>query len=251
MSQRADAPSELSGPCRKRFLLVACRVLWRELSFYAAQSPNDFEFIYLKQGLHDTPELLRRSLQEKVDEAADGFDAILLGYGLCSNGIVGLHARSAPIVVPRAHDCITFLLGGKERYREYFDAHPGTYWYTPGWIDCTDMPSPERFERLYRQYCDKYGEENARFIMEQTENWITNYNTVAYVDLGFADCDRFRAFARDCAKSLGWQFDELHGDPTLVRRFVNGEWPEEDFLVVPPGRSIIADLAKDNMIRAE
>ena len=85
---------------KRRFLLIACRVLWRELNYYAAQSPHDFEFVYLKQGLHDTPELLRKSVQEEIDRAGDRFDAILLGYGLCSNGIVGLRSEAAPLVVP-------------------------------------------------------------------------------------------------------------------------------------------------------
>ena len=47
----------------KRFLLIACRVLWREFNYYSAQSPHDIEIVYLEQGLHDVPDRLRRSVR--------------------------------------------------------------------------------------------------------------------------------------------------------------------------------------------
>jgi len=236
----------------RHFVLLACRVLWRELNYYSALSPHDVIITYLEQGLHNTPERLRSTLQEHIDRPAQGqCNAILLGYGLCSNGIVGLHARSVPLVVPRAHDCITFLLGSKERYREYFDRHPGTYWYSPGWIDCSDMPGPDRIEKTFRAYCEKYGEENARYLMERTEDWYRKYNNVAYVDLGFGEAAPFKDYARRCAQSLGWNYDELRGDPALVQRFVNGEWSAEDFLVVEPGQEIAGDYNSPTIVRVK
>ena len=60
------------------------------------------------------------------------YDAILIGYALCSNGVVGLTSRRIPLVIPRGHDCITLLLGSKELYRDYFDSHRGIYWYSSG-----------------------------------------------------------------------------------------------------------------------
>ena len=54
---------------------------------------------------------------------------------LCSNGLVGLTARNIPVVVPRAHDCITLFLGSKERYLDYFQSHTGVYFKTSGWIE--------------------------------------------------------------------------------------------------------------------
>ena len=60
---------------------------------------------------------------------------MLFGYGLCGMGLVGLTARPKPVVIPRAHDCITLFLGSRERYLEYFNAHPGVYFKTTGWIE--------------------------------------------------------------------------------------------------------------------
>lgn len=223
-----------------QYSLVACHVLWRELCHYAAQSKNCFQFHFLKRGLHNEPDRLRREVQAAVDAVEPESEAILLGYGLCSNGLAGIEARDRRLVVMRGHDCITFLLGSKERYREYFDGHPGTYWYSPGWIDTNEQPSKERYERTLARYVETYGEENARYLMEATEGWVRNYGNAAYVDLGVGDTEACKAFTKACADGLGWQCDILKGDPALLRDFLDGRWDPKDFLIVEPGERIVA-----------
>ncbi len=221
-----------------RYHVIACHVLWRELCYYTALAPHFFSFNFVKQGLHNTPDLLRVKIQEAVDVAPDDCDAILLGYGLCSNGVTGVVARSKPIVIPRAHDCITFFLGSKERYRTYFDTHPGTYWYTPGWIECSVQPGKERHDLLRRDYVEKYGEDNADYLMEMEQGWMKEYSNAAYVDLGFSETDSFKAYTRECARWLGWACDELKGDSGLIRDFVDGRWSPDQFITVEPGQEI-------------
>lgn len=224
----------------EKYHVISCHVLWRELCYYAALSPRAVQFRFLKQGLHCTPDLLRKELQDAIDAVDRDYSAILVGYGLCSNGLVGIKARQVRLVVMRGHDCITFLLGSKERYREYFDAHPGTYWYSPGWIDTNMQPGKDRHEKVLQHYIETYGEENAAYLMEASENWIRNYTNAAYVDLGFGDSLRHKAFTEECARWLGWQCDFLEGDPQLVKDFLNGNWDPGRFLVVEPGEVVAA-----------
>ncbi len=221
-----------------RYHLIACHVLWRELCHYASLAPHCFTFNFLEQGLHNTPERLKEKLQAAVDAAPGDCDAILLGYGLCSNGAAGIRAGNKRLVIPRAHDCITFFLGSKERYREYFDAHPGTYWYSPGWIECSVQPGKERYDLLKKDYVGKYGEENADYLMEMEQRWMKEYNNAAYVDLGFSDTSAFKDYTRECARWLGWNCDELEGSPALLRNFVKGRWTPEQFIIVEPGQEI-------------
>ena len=106
----------------KRLLIVACEVLARELEYVAARAPRAVDLVFLSQGLHEAekPGMAER-VQERIDEADPQlYAAVGLGYALCNNGVVDLSARSLPVAVPRAHDCIALLLGSHERYQREF-----------------------------------------------------------------------------------------------------------------------------------
>ena len=229
--------------------IISCHVMWRELCYFASQSKNRFDFKFLPWGLHSDPNELRRELRKAVEETPAGFDAILLGYGLCSKGVEGVSAGNTRLVITRAHDCITCCLGSKSRYREYFDAHPGTYWYTPGWIEDHPSPGTDRHEATYRSYLEKYGEDDARYLMEMEQGWFKEYSTAAYVDMGIGNADAFKTYTRQCAEWLNWKYDELKGDGSLLRRFVDGDWNPDEFLVVEPGHHIEA-TNDENIMRA-
>lgn len=226
----------------KRYLIIACHVLWRELCHIASTSENTFDFVFLNQGLHDTPDNLRIELQKAIDAVEKPYDAILIGYGLCSNGIEGIVARNTRLVVPRGHDCITFFLGSKERYKDYFDKNPGTYWYTVGWIDDTVQPGKERYDMALREYTERYGEDNAEYLMEMESGWYKEYKNTAFIDYDFMDLERYKQYTKDCTDYLKWNYDELKGDTSLLQAFLKGEseWEEDKFLVVEPGEQIIA-----------
>lgn len=225
---------------REKFYVISCQVLWRELCHFASISRNIFNFHFIKQGLHNTPDILRKELQKAIDEVEGDYSAILIGYGLCSNGLEGITARNTKLVIMKGHDCITFLLGSKERYREYFDRHPGTYWYSPGWIDTDSMPGKERYERTLQSYIEKYGKDNAKYLMEMEQGWFKKYSRAAYVDLEFYDTEKYKVYTRQCARWLGWNCDILSGSCQLIVNFLEGNWIPEDFLLVNPGEMVIA-----------
>jgi hypothetical protein len=238
----------------KRLQLIVCKVLQREAYFCASRSRNVVDVVLMEQGLHDEPDRLRREVQRALEQTHDvqgrPYDASLLGYGLCSNGVVGLRA-AIPIVIPRAHDCITVLLGSKEGYQEYFDSHRGVYWYSSGWVESGKQPSKERYDKLLEEYRRKYGDDNAQYLMEVEQTWIKEYKWATFVDWGLADSDTYKAYTRRCADFLGWGYEELRGDPGLMQRFVDGLWDERDFLVVAPGRHVGEDVTSRGIIRAE
>src|SRR5512133_2415672 len=105
-----------------RLVVLACKVIEDELRPLLA--PN-VEFRSVEQGLHRHPEKLQESLQQEIDSI--DADEILLGYGLCGKGVVGLKSSVARLVVPRVDDCISLLLGSLDRYHEEFEKEPGTY----------------------------------------------------------------------------------------------------------------------------
>ena len=231
----------------KHYKVIACNVMWREISYYAALSPNAFHLQFMPWGLHTEPGQLRIEVQQAVDATEEDYDAILLGYGLCSKGVEDIVARQTRLVITKGHDCITCFLGSKERYREYFDAYPGTYWYTTGWIENHLSPGQERYEKTYRQYLEKYGEDNAEYLMEMEQDWFRKYTTAAYVDMGVGNAEQHKAYTQQCAEWLKWKFDKLEGDAGLIVRMLNGEWNEEEFLIVEPAHRIQATNQEDIM----
>lgn len=207
----------------------------------------------MPQGLHVTPDIMTEKLQAVLNDdiCPEGhkYDAILLGYGLCSNGTEGLTAN-VPLVIPRAHDCITLLLGSKEKYKEYFDSHRGVYWYSPGWIDTNTQPGKERHESLLAEYREKFGDDNAEYLMETEYGWTKEYNQAVYIDWDcIADAERYKRFTKDCAGYLNWQYEEIKGDSSLLQRLVDGKWDDGDFLVVEPGKKIAADSGSENIVK--
>jgi hypothetical protein len=242
--------------------VIACDVLNREISYLASRSQCYVDTTYLHQGLHNTPEKLQTMLQEAIDKANEGFpynyydqaphyDYIVLGYGLCSNGIANVSSANVPLVIPRGHDCITLLLGSKERYREYFDGHPGTYWYTAGWIERSLQPGRERYELAYKDYLDRYGEDNAEYLMDMEQGWLREYNNATFIGWDFlAHREHFKQYSKACTEYLNWEYHELAGDCSLMERMLSGVFNEKEFLVVPPGRKVVPSYDEE-IIRVE
>ena len=246
-----------------RLKLIACKALTRELSYLTALSKNCIDVTFVRQGYHVTPELLRKVLQQEIDSVESGrdahtnafgddreslntggnedFDAILIGYGLCSNGIVGLRSKNHTLVIPRGHDCITFFLGSKERYAEYFRTLPGCYWYTASWIENSDLPNEESTRRATERYRKMgYDDDDIEFLLEELQGWTKNYKNAGYIRMPFFDKPELQQFTKDAAGHFGWKYNLVEGDMSLLERFLAGDWDAKDFLVVPPGCEVVA-----------
>lgn len=228
----------------------------REAYLCASRSSNIVDIVLMPQGLHDRPEILREELQKELEKTSDPsgkpYDAVLLGYCLCSNGICGIRCE-APVVVARGHDCMTLLLGSRDTYQYYFDTHKGIYWYSVGWIEhCNDlMPGKERYEKKLVEYTEKYGDDNAQYLMEMEETWIKEYQRAVFIDWGLPGTETMKAYTQDCAEHLHWEYDEVRGDSCLMQRLVNGEWNDTDFLTVQPGATIRDNLTGDGIVKQE
>ena len=238
--------------------LIACEVMYRELCFAVARSPHLVDIEFLPKGLHDLGaegmQARMREAVERLDESR--YDAIILGYGLCNNGLQGLTARSIPIVIPRAHDCITVFFGSKERYITYFHANPGTYFLTSGWIergtatgDLAELSIQHQtgMDSAYEDLVAKYGEDNAKYLYEMLCDNDRHYKQFTYIEMGIEPDDRFEQHSRRLADERGWAFRKEAGNLGLITRLVNGDWNDEDFLIVPPGHRIVANYDENVM----
>ena len=238
--------------------VIACEIAARELYHTAARTRNLVDIELLTQGYHDIPGTGRTEIQKRIDAVPAGkYDAIVLGYGLCSNILAGLATPHTPLVIPRAHDCITLFLGSKERYQQCFTERPGTYYYTSGWLECpqrrgnksslwggASLPASASvsLKANYEQWVKKYGEDQAKYLLEEMSRWTDAYSHGTLIDYDFTKSLQFEEQVQKICADKGWQYDQLPGDLRLFEKLLEGDWPEADFLTVRPGQKVVASF---------
>ena len=244
-----------------RFKLLACEVLARGVYLCAARSPHIVDVELIEKGLHNTPDKLRVELQERIDNLRPGlYQAVLLGYGLCGNALLGLTARHTRLIVPRTHDCIALFLGSRETYNQQFSQNPGTYYYTADYIERTSSDKDNLYvslgtavstdiQAVYEQYVAKYGKDNADYLMEVMGAWSQHYSRAAFIEHEETRFLGYEQVAVDEAQRRQWTFEKILGSLRLTQQLVSGEWPEEEFLVVEPGQKVAASY-DDLVLRA-
>ena len=242
-----------------RLKVIACEIVFREVAYLAAKSKNIVDLAFMPKGLHDIEtERMQERIQAEIDKTDPRIvETIALAYGLCNNGIVTLEAREIPMVVPRAHDCITFFFGSKKYYMDYFTSHPGTYFRTTGWSERKSAAEMEGkimsqlgLDRTFEEYKEKYGEDAARYIMEVMGSWKKHYSRLCYIAMDIAEHLGYDEKAREDAREKGWQFEHHEGDIGLLERLLDGPpWDGEDFLILKPGQTLVA-TNKDDIIAA-
>lgn len=232
--------------------LISCEVLYREMCSTAARSPHQVDVEFLPKGLHDLGgEAMRSKLQESVDRVDAGqYDAILMGYALCGNGVVGLTARTLPIVLPRAHDCIALLMGSRGKYQLYFDANSCVYYRSTGWLE-----RGGNLEQVFRdrtgvghsleELIVRYGEENGRYLYKELTRYKHTYRQLTYIETGLEPDGSFEERAREEAAKKGWTFEKVTGNLTLFQQLLSGNWPKQDFLIVKPGWRVVPTYNDD------
>lgn len=244
-----------------KFKLIACEIFYREFSAAVARSPHVVDAEFLPKGLHDIgASEMRSRIQNAVDRVDNSaYGAILIGYGLCNNGIVGLTSRAAKLVIPRAHDCITLFVGSKERYLEYFQSNPGVYFQTTGWIERGEVDGELsqlaigqklKIKQSFEDMVARYGKENAAYLWEQLGSLEKNYRKMTFIEMGIEPDGSFeqRAAEKACARS--WAYEKIQGDMGMFYRLVNGIWNDDEFLVVPRGCRV-APTYDDGIIALE
>ena len=126
---------------KKPVVVIACKVLQNVLEQLL---PGDLApvRIFLDYGLHDVPDDLTSTVQSAMDRIEEP-SLVMLGYGLCGNGLQGIRSGDHTLVIPRTDDCIALLLGSYQAYLQEFRSVPGTYYLTKGWLESGSDPLKE------------------------------------------------------------------------------------------------------------
>jgi Protein of unknown function (DUF1638) len=220
-------------------VVISCKVLEDLLG---KRLPAGVPAVWLDVMLHNSPKKLGAALQQQIDAIAEP-SFIIIGYGLCGNGLVGLQARQHTLIIPRTHDCVAIFLGSHQRYVQRFFASPNTYYLTKGWIDARDEPLAD-----YHDYVKEFDEETADYLFEMK---YKNYRKICLVGFSQEELDAYRAQARAVAEFMDQRFgcvvyEETLGSTGLIETLVQmGARPDdadEEFVVVKPGGEVSMEL---------
>lgn len=244
------------------FKLIACNVFLREASLAIADSPHRVDPEFLELGEHMRPDQLRQSLQDRIcacDESAKPYDAIVLLYGLCGNSTVGLQAGGRRLVMPRAHDCCTILLGSTQRFQEHFGDNPSRPFSSIGYLERgeyfvrTDQGDGQiHYGDRYAALVEQYGEDNARYIWESMHcSGAEDGEEVTFIEIAeTAALGAKRQFEEKAAEE-GKTCRYVDGSLQMIRNLIHGNWDSSEFLIAEPGEQIAGVYDWDEVVRAK
>ncbi|HWR39608.1 MAG TPA: DUF1638 domain-containing protein, partial [Patescibacteria group bacterium] len=207
--------------------IIACEVMKEELLRIPLRQAADYEFVSM--GLHLHPDKLRVELQRLLDNA-QGYETVILAFGLCGGAVRGIKSPHASLVIPRVHDCIPLLLGSQEAFQHCSAEETGTFYMSCGWI-LTERNILTEHERVR----EKFGDKKAAAILART---YSGYKKLLFIHTG---CDNDAAVleqSREMARLLTLDHATTTGDPGYLQQIVNGPWDSPNFIRVPPGEAI-------------
>jgi N-methylhydantoinase A/oxoprolinase/acetone carboxylase beta subunit len=236
---------------KHKVVVIGCAVLGTDMQKAARQLDVPVDFKWLQAGLHERPDELGRQLQAAIDSvsAAGGIDRIVIGYGVCGRGTIGIQSRDVPLVIPKVHDCIAMFLGGAAAYRREFKKYPGSYYISAGWYREKAVPVSQRRQQAWfgdklvhhDDIARRYGDQAADQTIDFLNSWQKNYQRAAYIDTGAAGAINYENHAREMAEAYGWTYEKIPGSLALLEKMLSAAATTDEILFVEPRHVIDFD----------
>jgi hypothetical protein len=209
--------------------LIACPAVVGELADGATDGVDTYE---LEAQLHLSPERLKAALAAAVAEADKPGATIVLGYGLCSNSVLGLKTEHATLVVPRVDDCIAMLLGSNEAFAAENAKERGSYYVAKAYLEECDTIVSE-----HEKLVEKRGAERAEKMMRLL---LQHYRRIVLIATGRYDVEPYRARVAGFAEQFDLAVEDAPGTTRILDALVEGGWGD-DFVVAPPGHELVLE----------
>ena len=241
---------------------ICCDVFARIACDLVSKSQNIVDIEFVPMLAHADPlklkEMIREKIENSVGESGRRYDAIILGFGLCGNAVIGLSC-TIPMIIPRAHDCCTIHMGSKERFLEEFGSILSARWCSTGYFErgrllyagFTDLEQLSNYKTTteYMEYVEKYDEETADYLWETLHPKMETSESVYIRIDGFEYSNSYSQYKADM-DAADVKLKTVEGDISMLRALIDGNWDDGRFLTIPPGKKIIGIYDMDCVMNA-
>jgi len=214
----------------KKIKFISCEVILDEVK---EKIPIEWEVTSIEKRLHDRSDTLREKLQKEINDS-QGYETIVLGFGLCGKSVEGLVSKGTTLIIPKCDDCIAMFLGSVEEHKKQSKKEPGTFYLTRGYIGDAD----ENIIGGSPDIRGKYDEETWKWVIKEM---LKNYKRLVFINTGNYNPGKWRQIAVKEAKKLSLQFEEVKGTGTFFKKITGSKW-DGDFIIVDPGQKVTADM---------
>lgn len=209
-------------------VIIGCSVLKKEIE--ALIDCSDLDYRWIKEHLHNTPELLHTEIQAAIDAETEA-EIIYLSYGLCGKALVDIQARSCPLVIPRVDDCIAMILYNRS---DLGALRCSSYFVSQGWLWGEDGIGYEH-DRMK----EKYGEKRALCVARAM---FKNYQYLLFIRTGVETAED-RQKCEAMAEKLGLKVNETTGNIEILDTMIRDS-NDQRYIRIEPG-----EVIKEEMFR--
>lgn len=202
-----------------KWLVISCAMLSDELKAVYRNYNADCKVLWMKKALHKYPQDLKKSVQSVIDEHQE-YESILLTYGLCGNGTLGIKSERTRLVIPRFHDCIHQLAG---------EVVPGHLYLTKAWTSDQDAIFQQS-----RTILKTYGAGQGAEILHKIYD---GYTDIDVIDTGSYEVEPVMQYAKRAAIVKPFHINQIQGSTAVLEKLLTGRW-DEDFICLEPGEEL-------------
>ncbi len=194
--------------------VIYCPVLEREIKALVKEAPEVTHLEPMEWGLHIQPDLLLKTITEKILDLQDQAKAIMLGYGRCQAMDRLPTDFKIPVFYPDADDCIGVLLG-QERYMEELKKEAGTWFLPPGW---TEMGMDFIFHELQLNRINEKGIDP----LQLAHRMLKDYTRALFIETESVDNgDELLKKARKIANEFNLRLEKTEGSLTVLKETID------------------------------
>ncbi|WP_411678665.1 DUF1638 domain-containing protein [Clostridium thailandense] len=208
-------------------VILACRTIEPEVKLAMEKTCVQYPVYWVESGLHNVPQKLHDALEENLKALPEN-TTVLMAFGFCGNTVLGLHTGSHCVIIPKADDCITLILGSAER-RKNMEGEKGTYFLTPSWLK-----DEANIWNEYKHALNKYGEKRAKRIMQVM---FKNYERIMAIETGTYDAAAFFEICKKVSADLELKPESCSGTTAWLEKLLTGPY-DENFLISEPNSVI-------------